>query len=115
MSPTNSSTQNPTLPRIPRIWIFQWSNSGAMDQIHLDHLGKSAKVVLKRLPPSQPEPPVVEKTSLGAVVPLKVINGVNAALDPTTLPPATLIECDPQLALDPAAQLLDPYSLSTAY
>src|SRR6266446_1593402 len=86
-----------------------------MDQIHIEHLGKSAKVVLKRLPPSQPEPPIVEKTSLGPVAPLKVINGVNAALDPYTLPPATLIESDPELVLDRAGQLLDPESLSTAY
>ena len=52
-----------------------------MDQIHLENLGKSAKVVLKRLPPNQPDPPIIEKTSAGPIVPLRVINGVNAALD----------------------------------
>lgn len=86
-----------------------------MDQLHLDNLGKSAKVLLKRLPPSQPEPPILEKTSTGQITPLKVINGVNAELDPQTLPPATLIEADPELVLARAGEVLDAESLSTAY
>ena len=86
-----------------------------MDQIHLDYLGKSAKVVFKRLPPAQAEPPIVEKTSLGPVTPLKAINGVNTWLDPQTLTPEMLIKNDPELALDRAGLVLDPESLSTAY
>ena len=86
-----------------------------MDQIHLDYLGKSAKVILKRLPPAHAEPPVMERTSLGPVIPLKAINGVNTRLDPRTLTPETLIQRDPELALARAGLLLDPESLSTAY
>ncbi len=86
-----------------------------MDQIHIEHLGKSAKVILKRLPPSEPEPAVVEKTSLGVVNPLKVINGINAGLEPHTLTPEALISGDPELALERAGLVLEPESLSTAY
>lgn len=86
-----------------------------MDQIHIENLGKSARVVLKRLPSSEPEPPIVEKTSLGPVMPLKLINGVNSALDPQALTPDKLVAGDPELALDRAGLLLDPESLSTAY
>src|SRR5258706_534572 len=86
-----------------------------MDQIHIEHLGKSAKVALKRLPPSQPDPPIVEKTSLGPVVPLKAINGVNTTLDPQRVTSEALIKADPELALDRAGFVLDPESLSTAY
>jgi hypothetical protein len=86
-----------------------------MDQIHLEYLGKSAKVVLKRLPPAQPEPPVVEKTSVGPVTAFKAINGVNTRLEPQTLTPDALIQADPELALDRAGLVLDPDSLSAAY
>jgi hypothetical protein len=86
-----------------------------MDQIHLEHLGKSAKISLRRLPSSRPEPPVMEKTSLGEVTPLKVVNGVNAVLDPFIINPDMLIKADPELALDRAGQVLDPESLSTAF
>jgi hypothetical protein len=86
-----------------------------MDLFHIEHLGKSAKVVLKRLPPAQPDPPIVEKTSVGQVEPLKVINGVNAALDGQTVTPAALIQGDPELALERAGVILDPESLSTAF
>jgi hypothetical protein len=84
-------------------------------QIHIEYLGKSAKVVLKRLPPAQPDPPIVEKTSLGQVEPLKAINGVNTGLDPMRLTPDALIKDDPELALDRAGLVLDPESLSAAY
>jgi hypothetical protein len=86
-----------------------------MDQIHIEYLGKSTKVSLKRLPPARPEPPIIEKTSAGPVAPLKVINGVNAGLEPQTLTPDVLIKGDPELALARAGQVLDPESLSTAY
>jgi len=86
-----------------------------MDQIHIENLGKSAKVILKRLPRVQPEPPVIEKTSLGTVSPLKVVNGVNSQLDPQALTPAALIEADPELTLARAGEVLDPESLSTAF
>lgn len=86
-----------------------------MDQIHIENLGKSAKVVLKRLPSTEPEPPIVEKTSLGAVAPLKVINGVNSTIDTQSLTPDKLVSGDPELALDRAGLVLDPESLSTAY
>jgi hypothetical protein len=86
-----------------------------MDQIHIENLGKSAKVTLKRLPPAEPDPPIVEKTSLGAVAPLKVINGVNSRLDEGKLTSDALIKGDPELALDRAGEMLDPESLSAAY
>jgi hypothetical protein len=86
-----------------------------MDIIHIEYLGKSAKVFLKRLPPSQPEPPIQEKTSAGVISPLKAINGVNAMLDPSKVTPASLIDGDPELALERAGALLDSESLSTAY
>src|SRR5690242_13208148 len=86
-----------------------------MDQIHLENLGKSAKVTLKRLPATNPGPPIIEKTSLGAIAPLKVINGVNAELNPAALTPDILIKEDPELSLPRAGEVLDPESLSTAY
>src|SRR5467141_3573152 len=86
-----------------------------MDQIHIENLGKSAKVTLKRLPRTQPEPPVIEKTSLGVVTPLKVINGVNSVLDPQTVTPEALIKGDPELALARAGEVLEPESLSAAF
>ena len=86
-----------------------------MDQIHIENLGKSAKVVLKGLPPVRPEPPIIEKTSLGIVTSLKVVNGVNTKLDPFIVTPETLIKGDPELSLDRAGQILEPESLSAAY
>src|SRR6266576_5490649 len=86
-----------------------------MDEFHIEFLGKSAKVTLKRLPPLSPEPPTIEKTSLGPVAPLKAINGVNSRIEPQTLTPDALIKGDPELALDCAGLVLDPESLSTAY
>jgi len=86
-----------------------------MDQIHIENLGKSAKVVLKRLPSTEPEPPIVEKTSVGPVAPLKVINGVNSTIDTQSLTADKLVSGDPELALDRAGLVLDPESLSTAY
>jgi hypothetical protein len=86
-----------------------------MDQIHIENLGKSAKVVLKRLPSTEPEPPIVEKTSVGPVAPLKVINGVNSTIDTQSLTADKLVSGDPELALERAGLVLDPESLSTAY
>jgi hypothetical protein len=86
-----------------------------MDLFHIEYLGKSAKVALKRLPPAQPDPPIVEQTSVGPVAPLKVINGVNAALEGKPVTAAALIQGDPELALERAGVVLDPESLSTAY
>ena len=86
-----------------------------MDQIHIENLGKSAKVVLKRLPSTEPEPPIIEKTSVGPVAPLKVINGVNSTIDTQSLTADKLVSGDPELALERAGLVLDPESLSTAY
>ena len=86
-----------------------------MDQIHLELLGKSAKVSLRRLPHLNPEPPIIEKTSLGPVSPLKAINGVNSNIEPQSLTPDALITGDPELILDRAGLVLDPESLSTAF
>src|ERR1043166_3788536 len=86
-----------------------------MDEFHIEFLGKSAKVTLKRLPSLNPEPPIIEKTSLGQIAPLKAINGVNSRIESQTLTPEALIEGDPELTLDRAGLVLDPESLSTAY
>jgi len=86
-----------------------------MDQIHIENIGKSARVVLKRLPRAVPEPPIIEKTSLGPVSALKVINGVNSRLDPAALTAEALIKGDPELSLTRAGEILEPESLSTAF
>lgn len=86
-----------------------------MDEFHIEFLGKSAKVTLKRLPPLNPEPPIIEKTTLGPVAALKAINGVNSRIESQTLTPDALIKADPELALDRAGLVLDPESLSTAF
>lgn len=86
-----------------------------MDQIHIENLGKSAKVTLKKLPRATPEPAVVEKTSLGVVTPLKVINGVNSQLNPFKLTAEELIKGDPELTLARAGEVLEAESLSAAF
>jgi hypothetical protein len=86
-----------------------------MDQIHLENLGKSAKVILKRLPPANPEPPILEKTACGEIAPIKLINGVRSTIDVQALTPDAIIRGDPELDLGRAGVVLDPESLSTAY
>src|SRR5215212_4831900 len=86
-----------------------------MDEIHIENLGKSARVLLKRLPPNRPDPPIVEKTSVGPVEPLKVINGVNSRIDPMALTPQSLIDGDPEIELERAGVRLESDSLSTAF
>jgi hypothetical protein len=86
-----------------------------MDQIHIEFQGKSSKVTLKRLPPAQPDPPIIEKTSTGSVAALKAISGVNNRLNPQALKPADLVQGDPELLLDRAGFLLEPESLSAAF
>ncbi|HYT60022.1 MAG TPA: hypothetical protein VEL06_07610 [Haliangiales bacterium] len=86
-----------------------------MDAFHIEHQGKSAKVSLRSLPAEEEELNVTEKTSVGQVTALKVTTGVNAALDPASLKPDTLIGSDPELDFAAAGQILEPESLSTAY
>ena len=86
-----------------------------MDEFHIEFLGKSAKVTLKRLPPLNPEPPIIEKTSLGPVASLKAINGVNSRIEPQTLTPDALIKGDPELVLDRVGLVFDPESFFTAF
>jgi hypothetical protein len=86
-----------------------------MDELHIEFLGKSAKVSLRRLPSLNPDPPIIEKTSLGPVASLKAINGVNSRIEPQILTPDALIVGDPELILDRAGLILDPESLSTAF
>ncbi len=86
-----------------------------MDSIHLENLGKSARVILKRLPPATPEPPILEKTSCGEISPIKLINGIKSTIDVHALTPDAIIGGDPELDLGRAGVVLDPESLSTAY
>lgn len=87
-----------------------------MNIIHLDLAGKTARVLFKPLPQSRPKPVVQPVTKCGPVASVRILNGINAALDPAQLTPAQLLDGDPELNFgDAAGEVLDPDSLSTAY
>jgi hypothetical protein len=54
-----------------------------MDTIlHLEHQGKTARVSLQALPRRRPKPVIQQSTKVGAIAPYKLINGINAIIDP---------------------------------
>jgi len=86
-----------------------------MNQIHIEYLGKSTKAQLKWLPTAQDELQIIERTSSGNLFPLKLVNGINAEINPFCLTPESVIKADPEINLQHAGRLLDPESLSSAY
>ena len=86
-----------------------------MQTIHLEYLGKSARVSLQSLPDARPRPEVKARTTTGDVGALRVTNGVNARVDPLKLTPADVIQGDPELQLAAAGRVLESDSLSVAY
>lgn len=87
-----------------------------MDTIlHLEHQGKTARVSLQALPRRRPKPVIQQSTKVGAIAPYKLINGINAIIDPFQSKPEDFIDSDPELVLDNAGQILESEMISTAY
>ena len=86
-----------------------------MQTIHLDYLGKSARVSLQTLPQAKQRPEVTTRTSVGEVRSARVTNGVNLRVDPLKLTPADVTQGDPELAYASAGQVLESESLSVAW
>jgi hypothetical protein len=86
-----------------------------MQTIHLEYLGKSARVSLQTLPDARQRLEVKTRTSVGEVSPARVTNGVNARIDPMKLTPAEIIQGDPELQFPAAGRVLESESLSVAY
>ncbi len=83
--------------------------------IHLDQQGKTARVLFEGLPLLRPKSAVRQRTSTGFVTSARIVNGVNATLDPAKLTAQQLMEGDPELVLDTAGEILDTETLSAAY
>lgn len=86
-----------------------------MNQIHIEYLGKSTKVQLKWLPSARAEQDIVEHTSSGNIFPIKVLNGINAEINPFSLKAEAIINADPELNLKQTGYILDPELLSSAF
>ena len=87
-----------------------------MDTIlHLEHQGKTARLSLQSLPRRRPKPVIQQKTQVGAITPYKLINGINAMIDPFQAQPSDFIASDPELKLEGAGQILETEMISTAY
>jgi len=86
-----------------------------MQTIHLEYLGKSARVSLQSLPDAKQRPEIKTRTSIGEVGPVRVTNGVNLRIDPLKLTPTEIIQGDPELQFSSAGRVLESESLSVAY
>jgi hypothetical protein len=87
-----------------------------MDTIlHLEHQGKTARLSLQSLPRQRPKPVIHQFTKTGTINPYKLVNGINAAIDPFQSKPEDFINFDPELALEKAGQILEAEMISTAY
>ena len=86
-----------------------------MPTIHLDLLGKTARVLFQPLPEARPKLAVRVVTPAGVVTPYRILNGLDARVDPAQLAPQALIEGDPEFALASAGELVDVENLTVAY
>lgn len=86
-----------------------------MNTIHLDAQGKTARVLFQSLPRLRPKPAIRLLTKCGVVSPVRILNGIDAKVDPTKLTPQELIDADPELAPATAGEILDLDSLTAAY
>jgi hypothetical protein len=86
-----------------------------MQTIHLEYLGKSARVSLQSLPDAKQRPEVKARTSTGELTSQRVTNGVYAKVDLLKLTPAEIIAADPELQFSSAGRVLESDSLSVAY
>lgn len=87
-----------------------------MDTIlHLEHQGKTARLSLQSLPRDRPKPIIQQSTKTGIVSSYRLLNGINAAFDPTQAQPEDLIAGDPELVMAGAGQILEPEMISAAY
>jgi hypothetical protein len=86
-----------------------------MNSIHLDLLGKTARVLFQTLPQARQKPAIRMLTGTGPVTGARITNGVNAKLDPLRVTAPEFIAADPELALPAAGEVLDVETLSAAY
>jgi hypothetical protein len=86
-----------------------------MNTIHLDAQGKTARVLFQSLPRLRPQPAIRMLTKCGVVSPIRILNGLDAKVDPTKLTSQEVTESDPELALAGAGEILDLETLTTAY
>jgi len=86
-----------------------------MQTIHLEYLGKSARVSVQGLPDASPRPEAKTRTSVGDVRTVRVTNGASPCIDPLKLTPAEVIQADPELAFSAAGRVLESESLSVAF
>jgi hypothetical protein len=83
--------------------------------IHLEQQGKTARVLFEGLPLLRPKAAMKQVTSAGLVTTARIVNGVNAALDPLKITAQELIAADPELILEAAGEILETETLSAAY
>jgi hypothetical protein len=86
-----------------------------MQTIHLEYMGKSARVSLQSLPDAKQRPEVKSRTSAGEVSSARVTNGINSRIDPLKSTPAEIVQADPELHYASAGRVLESESLSVAY
>src|SRR5688572_5441777 len=86
-----------------------------MNTIHLDAQGKTARVLFQSLPRLRPQPAIRMLTKCRVVSPIRILNGLDAKVDPTKLTSQEVTESDPELALAGAGEILDLETLTTAY
>jgi hypothetical protein len=86
-----------------------------MNTIHLDAQGKTARVLFQSLPRLRPKPAIRLLTKCGVVSPIRILNGLDANVDPAKLTPQEIISADPELAPSGAGEILDLEFLTAAY
>lgn len=84
-----------------------------MNLIHIESGGKSARVGLTALREARPRPAIVQQTSAGPVVRVRVFNGASG-VDPSKLTAADVIDRDPEIDLATAGRRAD-VELTAAY
>jgi hypothetical protein len=85
-----------------------------MNLFHFEYQGKSARVGFSTLPDLRPKPVMIQKTSAGPVMRVRLLNGINWKADPAKLTAREVMDQDPELALDLAGRKLD-VELTAAY
>ncbi len=84
-----------------------------MPLLHLDYLGRSARVGFQSLPEAQPKPALNQRTSTGTISRVRLRNGLRP-VDTASLTSDAIISGDPELDITRAGQRLD-VELSAAW
>jgi len=86
-----------------------------MNTIHLDLQGKTARVIFQSLLPARPKPDIRYSTETGAVASVRVLNGINPAIDPFKITAQDLMKDDPEVVPAQAGEVVDVELLTAAY